>query len=284
MTILVRQGHRHLWSAVGVATGSRLSPIPTAFYTLRTTSLIQSQATNQTHLPIGVSLSCRQFSSKKAGKRGKHGKEAVMDDPNSDNTSRSKKHNGGVDMQELTLDLEQVTTRMQRAVDHLKVEFKSMRIGQATPIILDPVRVTVEGDVAALSDLAMVTIKDPQTLLVLPSDEEYKPYIEKAIREAQLGLNPISQDAVIKVPIPKPTQEHRNKLLKAATKLTEQAKVGVRGVRQDAFKGLKQDAKRLGLSKEEQRYYEKQIQDLTDSRNQELDRLLQNKTRDINRH
>ncbi|KAJ1952498.1 hypothetical protein IWQ62_006209 [Dispira parvispora] len=283
MTAFTRQGYRRLWSAVRVATGSRrLSPITTAFYIPSKISPVQSRVTNQVLFPVGASLTSRQFSSKKSGKRGKQDKEVRMDD--SDNAGRSKKHNEGVDMQELTLDLEQVTTRMQRAVDHLKAEFKSMRIGQATPIILDPVRVSVEGDVVALSDLATVTIKDPQTLLVIPSDEEYKPYIEKAIREAQLGLNPISQDAVIKVPIPKPTQEHRNKLLKVATKLTEQAKVGIRGVRQNAVKDLKQDAKRLGLSKEEQRYYEKQIQDLTDSRSQELDRLLQNKSRDINRH
>ncbi|KAJ1927539.1 hypothetical protein IWQ60_002843 [Tieghemiomyces parasiticus] len=181
-------------------------------------------------------------------------------------------------------DLSKAEARMTKIIDYLKSELKTMRLGQATPALLDLIKVNVNNRMVNLTDVATVSVKDPQTLLVIPGEDEYKKAIEKAIREAQLGLNPVAQDTILKVPIPKPTKEHRERLLKNAAKLVEDVKTKIRNARQDAVKDLKRESKTSNLGKDEQRQLEKQIQDVTDRFTKAAEALLAAKTNEVNRN
>ncbi|KAJ1929030.1 hypothetical protein IWQ60_001526 [Tieghemiomyces parasiticus] len=181
-------------------------------------------------------------------------------------------------------DLSKAEARMTKIIDYLKSELKTMRLGQATPALLDLIKVNVNSRMVNLTDIATVSVKDPQTLLVIPGEDEYKKAIEKAIREAQLGLNPVAQDTILKVPIPKPTKEHRERLLKNAAKLVEDVKTKIRNARQDAVKDLKRESKTSNLGKDEQRQLEKQIQDVTDRFTKAAEALLAAKTNEVNRN
>ncbi|KAJ1975981.1 hypothetical protein H4R35_002897 [Dimargaris xerosporica] len=181
----------------------------------------------------------------------------------------------------LRLDMDLIKDKMHKTVMVFKKELGTLRVGVAQPSLLDRVKVTVNGTTAPLADVASVSVKDPQTLLVIPSDPALMESIDRAIRNAQLGFNPSIQDTIIKVPVPRPTKEHRDNLLKSAKLLMEQFKSQIRVVRQNAMKDLKKDIAEQSLSKEEQRTLEKRIQALTDDHNKELDAALQTKTKEV---
>ncbi|RKP34970.1 ribosome recycling factor domain-containing protein [Dimargaris cristalligena] len=228
--------------------------------------------------------SVRLYSGKRSAKGKRDRSDASPAEAELDEGHRSRGKNEPIDAGALLLDMEKTKSRMEKTVEYLKTEFKTMRLGQASPVLLDSVKVVYQGDTVNLSDIASVSVKDPQTLLVIPSDEEYKKAIEKAIREAQLGLNPISQDTIIKVPIPKPTKEHRDRLLKNAAKAAEKIKNQIRSIRQDTMKDLKKDSRNSKMSSDELRMYEKQVQELTGRYMKNAEGLLLAKTNEVNRH
>ncbi|KAJ1679127.1 hypothetical protein EV182_002675, partial [Spiromyces aspiralis] len=156
----------------------------------------------------------------------------------------------------MALDLDKTAERMSKDVERLGREFQVMRAGRANPAILDQIRVSIEGSLMKLSELAMVSMKDAHTLLVIPHDEEMLKAIEKAIWESGLGLNPMPQKNGLKVPVPKATKETRQKLVKEIAAMAEKTRVHIRKHRQDAMKKLKTDSKE-GMSKDEVKQWEK---------------------------
>ncbi|CAO3653869.1 unnamed protein product [Mucor fragilis] len=173
----------------------------------------------------------------------------------------------------------QTQEKYEKLVSQLKEHLSVMRMGRANPSLLDNVRVRIEHSHFSLKDLAQVTVRDPQTLLVTVHDADYTSAVDKSIREAGLNLNPIIDNKVIRVPIPKPTKESRDKMAKLVSTTGEQSKHKVRSLRQDGMKQLKHDAKHQ--SADEIKKLEKTVQNLTDKYNKSIDELLKAKIKEI---
>ncbi|KAF7726708.1 hypothetical protein EC973_008482 [Apophysomyces ossiformis] len=169
--------------------------------------------------------------------------------------------------------------RMISCINSLKEHLASMRLGRANPALLDTVRVRIDNSNYSLRDLAQVTIRDPQTLLVTVHDSDLLSSVDKGIREAGLNLNPVIDNKIIRVPIPKPTKESREKMAKLAQTNGEQAKGKIRLLRQDGMKQLKLDAKQQ--SADETKKLEKTVQTMTDKYNKAIDELIKSKIKEI---
>ncbi|MCX7368297.1 MAG: ribosome-recycling factor, partial [Alphaproteobacteria bacterium] len=126
-----------------------------------------------------------------------------------------------------------LTRRMEGAMETLKKEFSGLRTGRASPALLEPVRVEAYGSVTPLNQVANISVAGPGLLAVQVWDKGLAKAVESAIREANLGLNPQAEGQVIRVPLPPLTTERRNELAKAAARYAEQTRVAVRGVRRD---------------------------------------------------
>ncbi|KAI8890565.1 ribosome recycling factor [Backusella circina FSU 941] len=180
---------------------------------------------------------------------------------------------------ERQFDEQLIQQRFDQSVTSLKEHLAAMRIGRANPSLLDKVRVHIEHSHFALKDLAQVTVRDPQTLLVAVHDNDYLSAVDKSIREAGLNLNPIIDNKMIRVPIPKPSKESRDKLAKLVSTTGEQSKHKVRSIRQDGMKQLKHDAKHQ--SADQIKKLEKQVQTMTDKYNKTIDELLKSKVKEL---
>ncbi|RCH99977.1 hypothetical protein CU098_011539 [Rhizopus stolonifer] len=180
---------------------------------------------------------------------------------------------------ERQFDEKQIQERFEHSISQLKEHLSSMRIGRANPSLLDKVRVHIEHSHFALKDLAQVTVRDPQTLMVTVHDSDYTSAVDKSIREAGLNLNPIIDNKGIKVPIPKPSKESRDKMAKLVSTTGEQTKSKIRSIRQDGMKQLKHDSKHQ--SADEINKLTKTVQNLTDKYNKTIDELLKTKIKEV---
>ncbi|KAI8575123.1 hypothetical protein K450DRAFT_181276 [Umbelopsis ramanniana AG] len=225
------------------------------------------------HLPAVHHQSVRWYASKKAkGGKGAQ-KKAAKEEAEPESSPKAE------DI-ELKFDEQQIVKKMNQVSDWLKKDLAGIRIGRANPALLEGVSVSIEQSHVPLHHITQITVKDPQTLLVILHEPDYLSPVEKAIREAGLNLNPISDGKNLKVPIPKPTKEHRDNMVKIANKAAEQARTRIRSVRQDGMKDLKKDQK-AGLSEDEVKKMEKQVQKYTDSHVKEIDDILKSKTKEI---
>ncbi|KAI8327676.1 ribosome recycling factor domain-containing protein [Choanephora cucurbitarum] len=197
------------------------------------------------------------------------------------NGSAESKANSAPDSEEPDLQFseKQIEDRFEQSISQLKEHLSSMRIGRANPSLLDNVRVRIESSHFSLKDLAQVTIRDPQTLMVTVHDADYAAAVEKSIREAGLNLNPIVDSKGIKVPIPKPSRESRDKMAKLVSTTGEQTKTKIRSIRQDGMKQLKHDSKHESADKIKK--LEKVVQNLTDKSNKTIDELLKAKIKEV---
>ncbi|KAG2198058.1 hypothetical protein INT47_011893 [Mucor saturninus] len=173
----------------------------------------------------------------------------------------------------------QIQERYDNSIDSLKDHLASLRMGRANPSLLDNVRIRIENAHFSIKDLAQVTVRDPQTLLVTVHDPDYTSAVDKSIREAGLNLNPIIDNKMIRVPIPKPSKDSRDKMAKLVSTTGEQTKHKVRSIRQDGMKQLKHDSKHQ--SSDEIKKLEKIVQNMTDKYNKTVDELLKTKIKEI---
>lgn len=177
--------------------------------------------------------------------------------------------------------LQDFSRRMDGAINSLKGEFSGLRTGRASASLLDPVVVEVYGSKMPLNQLATVSIPDPRTLSVQVWDKSQAEAIDKAIREAGLGLNPNMDGQLIRIPIPELNLERREELCKVASKYAENARIAVRNVRRDGMDTLKKLEKSSDISQDDQKNYGNDIQNITDSAIKEIDETLQKKTAEI---
>ncbi|KAJ1875786.1 hypothetical protein LPJ55_000412 [Coemansia sp. RSA 990] len=180
------------------------------------------------------------------------------------------------------VDMDKMSQRMQAQVEWFTSELRSMRAGRANPGILSRVRVNFKGGSAMITDLALVTVKDAHTLLVIPNNPDEQSAIEASVRNAGLGLNPRADKNAVLVPVPKTTKESREKLVKDLAGTAEKVRVHIRKHRQDAMKQLKAAVK-AGLPKDETKTWEKSVQTETDKHINQVDELLKAKSREIER-
>ncbi len=167
---------------------------------------------------------------------------------------------------------------MQKAVENTRRELSGIRSGKATTNLLDTVRVEAYGSTVPLNQVAMVTCPEPRMLIVQPFDKSLAIVIDKAIRDANLGLNPQSQGQMIRVPLPMLSEERRKELVKICARLTEEGRVSVRQARTDAMTKLKKLEK---VPEDEKTRAEKDVQKHTDEASKQVDDLLKAKEAEI---
>jgi ribosome recycling factor len=177
-------------------------------------------------------------------------------------------------------DIEDLKRRMQQTVQVFKDELAGLRTGRASTSLLEPVAVEAYGQRMTLNQLATVSVPEPRMLLVSVWDRGMAHAVEKAIREANLGLNPIVEGATMRVPIPELNADRRKELVKVAHKYAEAARVSVRHVRRDGIDLLKKAVKD-GMSEDDEERLQEKVQKLTDDTIAEVDKLLAAKEQDI---
>ena len=171
--------------------------------------------------------------------------------------------------------------RMLKSLEMLKQEFSKIRTGRAHTSLLDHVKVSYYGSEVPLNQAANVGIQDARTLTVTAFDKGTIPDIEKAIMNANLGLNPVTAGEVIRVPLPLLTEERRKELIKVVRAEAEKGRVAIRNIRRDANHTCKDLLKKKEITEDEDHGAEERIQKLTDSHVQEIDKLLAGKEKEM---
>lgn len=178
-------------------------------------------------------------------------------------------------------DLKDIQRRMKGAVDVLRQEFGGLRTGRASTSLVEPVTVDAYGAQTPLNQVASISVPEPRMLTVQVWDNGMIKAVEKAIREAGLGLNPQTEGNMIRLPIPDLSEERRQELTKVAAKYAEQARVSIRNVRRDGMDLLKRLEKDGDISQDEHRRFEKDIQKMTDDSIADVDQALATKDKEI---
>ncbi|MEL0211327.1 MAG: ribosome recycling factor [Novosphingobium sp.] len=171
--------------------------------------------------------------------------------------------------------------RMKGAVESLKGDLSGLRTGRANTALLDPITVEVYGSHMPLSQVASVSAPEPRMLSVQVWDKSNVTPVEKAIRSAGLGLNPISDGQTLRLPIPDLTEERRKELAKLASKYAENARIAIRNVRRDGMDALKADENKKEISEDERKRAETDLQKLTDDIIKQADEAAVAKEKEI---
>ena len=180
-----------------------------------------------------------------------------------------------------SFDLKEIDKRMHASIDALKRELSGLRTGRASAHLLDPVNVMVYGSRMPLNQVATVSVPEPRMISVQVWDRSNVQAVDKAIREANLGLNPIMDGQVLRLPIPSLTNDRRQELVKLAHKYAEQTKVAVRNTRREAMDLLKKLEKDGKMSQDEHRGHTEKVQELTDKTIKDIDSVLATKESEI---
>jgi ribosome recycling factor len=167
------------------------------------------------------------------------------------------------------------------AVDALKSDLAGLRTGRANTSLLDPVTVEVYGSAMPLSQLATVTVPEPRMISVQVWDKSNVTPVDKAIRSAGLGLNPIVDGQTLRLPIPDMTEERRKEMAKLASTYAEKAKIAARNVRRDGMEALKAAEKKGKISQDEQKRLEAEVQKITDKAVVDIDAAATAKEKEI---
>jgi ribosome recycling factor len=171
--------------------------------------------------------------------------------------------------------------RMKGAVEALASDLAGLRTGRASANLLDPITVTVYGSQMPLNQVASVSVPEPRMISVQVWDKMNVGPVEKAIRSAGLGLNPINDGTTLRLPIPDLTEERRKELAKLAGSYAEKARVAVRNVRRDGMDNLKADENKKEISEDERKRSETELQKLTDDQIKAVDDEFARKEKDI---
>ena len=165
-----------------------------------------------------------------------------------------------------------VESNMKTSVNHLVEEFTKIRTGRANPSLVTNIQVDYYGTKTPLQQLASISVPDPKLLLIQPFDKGSFEDIEKAIQNADIGLNPATDGDVIRIPIPSLSEERRQELTKVASKFTEDSKISIRSHRRSGIDEL--DKMKDEISADDVKRFETQIQELTDKYVKKVDELL----------
>ena len=176
-------------------------------------------------------------------------------------------------------DLDDLKRRMDGAMGSLRTEFASLRTGRASSSMLDPITVDAYGAVTPLNQVGTVNVPEPRKITVNVWDKQLVGKVEKAIRESGLGINPVMDGTIIRLPIPELNEERRRELTRVAAQYAESARVAVRNVRRDGMDQTKK-AKADGMTEDDQKLWEGEIQELTDAAIKSIDDALENKQHD----
>ncbi|MFY0691357.1 MAG: ribosome recycling factor [Paracoccaceae bacterium] len=178
------------------------------------------------------------------------------------------------------IDTDDLQRRMDGAMAALRNEFLSLRTGRASASMLDPVTVDAYGAVTPLNQVGTVNVPEPRMITVNVWDKQLVGKVEKAIRESGLGINPVLDGTIIRLPIPELNEERRRELSKVAANYAENARIAVRNVRRDGMDQIKK-AKSDGMSEDDQKLWEAEVQEMTDAQIKLVDQALEAKQEEI---
>jgi ribosome recycling factor len=183
--------------------------------------------------------------------------------------------------EEVAIVIGEAKDAMEKSIRSFRIDLQKVRTGRANPAILDGVQVDYYGTPTPLNQLANLTAPDPKLIVVSPYDKSALGGIEKAILKADLGLTPVNDGKLVRIPIPPLTEERRKELVKQIKKSAEDHKIGVREARRTAISMLKDLESDGSVPADERRRTEKAIQDLTDSHVKKLDEMTEQKEEEI---
>lgn len=179
------------------------------------------------------------------------------------------------------LSVNEARSQMEKAVEAMRREFATVRTGKASPALLEMVRVDAYGSKMPMNQVATVSAPEARMLIVQPFDKSLMGAIEKAIQQAELGLNPANDGNIIRVPVPALNEERRKDMVKQLHKLAEEGRVGIRHARQEANKDIKKKQGAHEISEDDSRRQTEQVQKLTDEYIAKIDQLLKAKEHEV---
>jgi ribosome recycling factor len=182
--------------------------------------------------------------------------------------------------EEIEIDTDAIQRRMDGAMAALKTEFGSLRTGRASAALVEPIHVDAYGQMTPINQLGTVNVPEPRMVVINVWDKGMISKVEKAIRESGIGINPITDGPLIRLPIPELNEERRRELTKVAAHYAESAKVAIRNVRRDGMDQIKK-AKAQGMGEDDQKFWSDAVQDLTDKAIADVDRALEAKQQEI---
>jgi len=178
------------------------------------------------------------------------------------------------------IDMDDLERRMDGAIAALRQEFAAVRTGRASASILEPIQAEAYGQMTPINQLGTVNVPEPRMVTINVWDRQMVSRVEKAIRESGLGINPVVDGPIIRLPIPELNEERRRELTKLAASYAEHARVAVRNIRRDGMDQLKR-AKAAGMSEDENKLWSEEVQTLTDGKIAAIDKLLETKQAEI---
>jgi len=177
--------------------------------------------------------------------------------------------------------IKEAEVRMKKSVDNIQQEMAVIRTGRATPALLDPIKVEYYGSNVPLRQVASIGAPDARLLVVQVFDRNAVANVDKAIRSAELGLNPLVDGNLLRVPIPQLTEERRRDLVKYLHKIAEEGRVAIRNIRRDANDMAKDLEKEHEISEDDSHKGQDEVQKLTDKYIKQIDELVKRKEKDI---
>ena len=181
---------------------------------------------------------------------------------------------------DLMIDTDDLQRRMNGAMASLKTEFSSLRTGRASASMLDPILVDAYGSPTPINQLGTVNVPEPRMVTVNVWDKGLVTIVDKAIRESGLGINPQLNGTIIMLPIPELNEERRRELTKVASQYAESARISVRNVRRDGMEQIKK-AKLEGMSEDDQKLWEEEVQEITNASIKAIDEALESKQAEV---
>jgi ribosome recycling factor len=181
---------------------------------------------------------------------------------------------------EIEIDIDALSRRMDGAMTSLRHEFSSLRTGRASASLVEPIQVDAYGQMTPVNQLGTVNVPEPRMVTINVWDKGMVGRVEKAIRDSGLGINPQTNGTIIMLPIPELNEERRRELTKVAAQYAEHARVAVRNVRRDGMDQIKK-AKADGMGEDDQKFWTSEVQDLTDKAILAVDRALDAKQAEI---
>lgn len=181
---------------------------------------------------------------------------------------------------DLEIDIDDLTRRMEGAMAALKHDFSSLRTGRASAALVEPIQVDAYGQITPINQLGTVNVPEPRMVTINIWDKGMVGKVEKAIRESGIGINPQTNGTIIMLPIPELNEERRRELTRVAADYAERARVAVRNIRRDGMDQIKR-GKTAGMPEDDQKMWHDEVQELTDKSIAAVDKALQAKQAEI---
>ena len=174
-----------------------------------------------------------------------------------------------------------INSRMSASLDSFRSEMQGIRAGRASPNMLDSIKVDAYGQKMNINQLGNITTPDPRTINVDVWDQSNVSMVDKSLRESELGINPIIEGNLIRLPLPQLTEDRRKEFLKMAGKLTENAKIALRNIRRDGIEQIKKLEKEKEIGQDESKKYQDSIEKITSEQIKSADEVFKSKEKDL---